>query len=193
MMAHNLLRTVSLPDRTPSIKILAVVIQALIDCAYMDGGMRRAQACLYRFLPEIHPSGHYTQMSVPFRDDEAGGAKYGFQATLLVGDSHCLAVKLDLDQVIHERPQPATWFEPSRALSFHARRRMERKLRGLRKNFESKYESLHRGIQASFAKLERMIKNQSGQEPSSSQSSISTLRANGRSGLADFVIVFVSR
>lgn len=41
------------PKRKLSMKVLADIVESLIGAAYMDGGMRRAQACLYRFLPEI--------------------------------------------------------------------------------------------------------------------------------------------
>jgi dsRNA-specific ribonuclease len=43
----------SRPKRELSKKVLADVVEALIGAAYMDGGMKRAQACLHRFLPEI--------------------------------------------------------------------------------------------------------------------------------------------
>ncbi|KAJ5152605.1 Dicer-like protein 2 [Penicillium canariense] len=41
------------PKRKLSMKVLADVVEALIGAAYMDGGLRKAQACLHRFLPEI--------------------------------------------------------------------------------------------------------------------------------------------
>ncbi|KAJ5083277.1 hypothetical protein N7456_012704 [Penicillium angulare] len=44
---------VSSDTRSMGSKILADVVEALIGAAYMDGGMRKAQACLHRLLPEI--------------------------------------------------------------------------------------------------------------------------------------------
>ncbi|KAJ5151592.1 hypothetical protein N7492_009887 [Penicillium capsulatum] len=46
-------RNVPVGKRKLSIKVLADVVEALIGAAYKDGGMRKAQACLHRFLPEI--------------------------------------------------------------------------------------------------------------------------------------------
>ena len=37
-----------------SSKVLADVVESLIGAAYVDGGIRKAQACLHRFLPEIN-------------------------------------------------------------------------------------------------------------------------------------------
>lgn len=51
------------PKRKLSMKVLADVVEALIGAGYMDGGMRRAQACLHRFLPEIN-----VQEGVPSRE-----------------------------------------------------------------------------------------------------------------------------
>ncbi|CAG8162910.1 unnamed protein product [Penicillium salamii] len=39
--------------RRISSKVLADVVESLIGAAYVDGGIRKAQACLHRFLPEI--------------------------------------------------------------------------------------------------------------------------------------------
>lgn len=39
--------------RKLSTKVLADVVESLIGAAYVDGGIRKAQACLHRFLPEI--------------------------------------------------------------------------------------------------------------------------------------------
>ncbi|KAJ6164045.1 Dicer-like protein 2 [Penicillium chermesinum] len=39
--------------RSLSLKVLADVIEALIGAAYLEGGIRKAQACLHRLLPEI--------------------------------------------------------------------------------------------------------------------------------------------
>ncbi|KAJ5550279.1 hypothetical protein N7461_004977 [Penicillium sp. DV-2018c] len=39
--------------RKLSTKVLADVVESLIGAAYVDGGLRRAQICLHRFLPEI--------------------------------------------------------------------------------------------------------------------------------------------
>lgn len=39
--------------RRLSTKVLADVVESLIGAAYVDGGIRKAQACLHRFLPEI--------------------------------------------------------------------------------------------------------------------------------------------
>ncbi|KAJ5943764.1 hypothetical protein N7516_003932 [Penicillium verrucosum] len=43
----------STAKRNISIKVLADVVESLIGAAYVDGGIRKAQACLHRFLPEI--------------------------------------------------------------------------------------------------------------------------------------------
>ncbi|KAJ5773733.1 hypothetical protein N7457_008629 [Penicillium paradoxum] len=43
----------STAKRKLSLKVLADVVESLIGAAYIDGGIRRAQACLHRFLPEI--------------------------------------------------------------------------------------------------------------------------------------------
>ncbi|KAJ5410973.1 uncharacterized protein N7487_005332 [Penicillium crustosum] len=43
----------SAAKRNISIKVLADVVESLIGAAYIDGGIRKAQACLHRFLPEI--------------------------------------------------------------------------------------------------------------------------------------------
>lgn len=51
--------------RKLSRKVLADVVEALIGAGYMDGGMRRAQACLHRFLPEIE-----IQETVPPREQD---------------------------------------------------------------------------------------------------------------------------
>ncbi|KAJ5330175.1 hypothetical protein N7452_010565 [Penicillium brevicompactum] len=40
--------------RRLSSKVLADVVESLIGAAYVDGGIRKAQACLHRFLPEIN-------------------------------------------------------------------------------------------------------------------------------------------
>ncbi|CAG7966166.1 unnamed protein product [Penicillium olsonii] len=40
--------------RPLSSKVLADVVESLIGAAYVDGGIRKAQACLHRFLPEIN-------------------------------------------------------------------------------------------------------------------------------------------
>lgn len=40
-------------ERTLSMKVLADVVEALIGAAYLEGGLRKAQACLHRLLPEI--------------------------------------------------------------------------------------------------------------------------------------------
>lgn len=39
--------------REISSKVLADVVESLIGAAYLDGGMRQAQRCIHRFLPEI--------------------------------------------------------------------------------------------------------------------------------------------
>ncbi|CAG7962428.1 unnamed protein product [Penicillium nalgiovense] len=44
----------STAKRNISTKVLADVVESLIGAAYVDGGIRRAQACLHRFLPEIN-------------------------------------------------------------------------------------------------------------------------------------------
>lgn len=41
------------PKRQLANKVIADVVEALIGAAYMDGGMAKAQTCLYRFLPEV--------------------------------------------------------------------------------------------------------------------------------------------
>ncbi|KAI3140437.1 hypothetical protein CBS147326_2138 [Penicillium roqueforti] len=43
----------STAKRNMSSKVLADVVESLIGAAYVDGGIRKAQACLHRFLPEI--------------------------------------------------------------------------------------------------------------------------------------------
>ncbi|EKV06652.1 Dicer-like protein 2 [Penicillium digitatum PHI26] len=43
----------STAKRSISTKVLADVVESLIGAAYVDGGIRKAQACLHRFLPEI--------------------------------------------------------------------------------------------------------------------------------------------
>ncbi|KAJ5616526.1 hypothetical protein N7537_001640 [Penicillium hordei] len=43
----------STAKRNISTKVLADVVESLIGAAYVDGGIRKAQACLHRFLPEI--------------------------------------------------------------------------------------------------------------------------------------------
>ncbi|OQD72256.1 hypothetical protein PENPOL_c001G07256 [Penicillium polonicum] len=43
----------STAKRNLSTKVLADVVESLIGAAYVDGGIRKAQACLHRFLPEI--------------------------------------------------------------------------------------------------------------------------------------------
>ncbi|OQD98606.1 hypothetical protein PENVUL_c070G09986 [Penicillium vulpinum] len=43
----------STAKRNISTKVLADVVESLIGAAYIDGGIRKAQACLHRFLPEI--------------------------------------------------------------------------------------------------------------------------------------------
>jgi dsRNA-specific ribonuclease len=43
----------STAKRKLSTKVLADVVESLIGAAYVDGGIRKAQACLHRFLPEI--------------------------------------------------------------------------------------------------------------------------------------------
>ncbi|KAJ5979822.1 hypothetical protein N7481_007120, partial [Penicillium waksmanii] len=40
------------PKRQLANKVIADVVEALIGAAYMDGGMAKAQTCLYRFMPE---------------------------------------------------------------------------------------------------------------------------------------------
>ena len=41
------------PTRKLAMNVLADVVEALIGAAYMDGGISKAQTCLYRFVPEI--------------------------------------------------------------------------------------------------------------------------------------------
>lgn len=41
-----------IPKRQLANKVIADVVEALIGAAYMDGGMTKAQTCLYRFMPE---------------------------------------------------------------------------------------------------------------------------------------------
>ncbi|KAJ5469262.1 Dicer-like protein 2 [Penicillium diatomitis] len=41
------------PKRKLAMNVLADVVEALIGAAYMDGGISKAQTCLYRFIPEI--------------------------------------------------------------------------------------------------------------------------------------------
>lgn len=41
------------PKRQLANKVIADVVEALIGAAYMDGGMSKAQTCLYRIMPEI--------------------------------------------------------------------------------------------------------------------------------------------
>ncbi|CEJ61633.1 hypothetical protein PMG11_10161 [Penicillium brasilianum] len=53
LISRKSAQAASRPTRKLSMKVLADVVEALIGAAYMDGGMRRAQACLHRFLPEI--------------------------------------------------------------------------------------------------------------------------------------------
>ncbi|CAI7616954.1 unnamed protein product [Penicillium glandicola] len=43
----------STAKRNISTKVLADVVESLIGAAYVDGGIRKAQSCLHRFLPEI--------------------------------------------------------------------------------------------------------------------------------------------
>ncbi|KAJ5841093.1 hypothetical protein N7534_010923 [Penicillium rubens] len=44
----------STAKRNISTKVLADVVESLIGAAYVDGGIREAQACLHRILPEIN-------------------------------------------------------------------------------------------------------------------------------------------
>jgi dsRNA-specific ribonuclease len=46
--------TPTIRKRRVSSKVLADVVESLIGAAYVDGGIRKAQACLHRFLPEIN-------------------------------------------------------------------------------------------------------------------------------------------
>lgn len=46
--------TPTICKRRVSSKVLADVVESLIGAAYVDGGIRKAQACLHRFLPEIN-------------------------------------------------------------------------------------------------------------------------------------------
>ncbi|KAJ5600761.1 hypothetical protein N7450_001828 [Penicillium hetheringtonii] len=57
------------PKRQLGNKVIADVVEALIGAAYMDGGMLKAQKCLYRFLPDID----ILQGGLPFivRDETA--------------------------------------------------------------------------------------------------------------------------
>lgn len=73
--------TVPPGKRQLSSKVLADVVEALIGAAYMDGGMRKAQACLHRFLPEVNI--FTNEMSSLIAPTERGVSK--------LADSHQLA------------------------------------------------------------------------------------------------------
>ncbi|KAJ5657241.1 uncharacterized protein N7484_000890 [Penicillium longicatenatum] len=52
-ISRKLIEPAESPQRTLSSKVLADVVEALIGAAFLDGGIRKAQACLHRFVPEI--------------------------------------------------------------------------------------------------------------------------------------------
>ncbi|KAL4998324.1 ATP-dependent helicase dcl2 [Aspergillus recurvatus] len=51
LISEKLCTTAS--TRSLSAKVLADVVEALIGAAYIDGGLCKAQSCIFRFLPEI--------------------------------------------------------------------------------------------------------------------------------------------
>jgi dsRNA-specific ribonuclease len=92
-----------IPKRQLANKVIADVVEALIGAAYMDGGMEKAQTCLYRFLPEVDilqdglpshcnrpmagkgPGYHHSASSLGVGTDRGPGCDYPTSLGVLLG------------------------------------------------------------------------------------------------------------
>ncbi|CAI7576621.1 unnamed protein product [Penicillium pancosmium] len=75
------------PKRQLANKVIADVVEALIGAAYMDGGMVKAQTCLYRFMPEadILQDGLPSHANGPSKEQTSTSADLPSSLSVLLG------------------------------------------------------------------------------------------------------------